>query len=344
MAVPRFPGNKMEIERVGRSAWADALPADGFEVFHTPEALGVLDDHTDGELQLYVGYRGDQPVGLLPTVVSDMPVGRTVTSPPPSMNVPKLGPLVDQPSPKRRKQEVTNKRFVAALREELSLDEPTTMFRFVCSPAYGDPRPYRWADDAVDLSFTYRLDLSDRSADEALADASKSLRREVRDGRDLDVTVSVEGHDAVREVYDRTKRRYEEQGRGFTLTWPYVRDLVAELDERARVYVARGPDGEFLSGIVALFSNDDALFWLGGTRGEYEGTSVNAMLHWRVVEDVAADPPVESVTGYDLMGADTERLARYKSKFGAELVPYYVVESGGRPTRLAKRVYEYVNR
>ncbi|WP_256300967.1 GNAT family N-acetyltransferase [Haloarchaeobius salinus] len=334
----------MDIERVGLSEWGEVLPDSGFEVFHLPGALRVLDDHGDGELRLFVGYNGQHPVGFFPVMVTERPVGRAVTSPPPSMNVPKLGPLVTPLSPKRRKQERTNREFVRAVRDELALDDSRTLFRFVCSPAYGDPRPYIWDDDDVSMSFTYRLDLADRTPDDALAAASKSFRRSVRDGRDLDVSVSVEGVEAARRIFEQTKERYEEQGRSFTLSWPYVKDLLTWLDERARVYVVRGPDGELLSGIIALFSNDDALYWLGGTRADFEGTSVNALLHWRIVEDVAAGTPRSSLTGYDLMGADTERLARYKSKFGADLVPYHVVESSGAPTAVAKRVYEFVRR
>lgn len=334
----------MDIERVGLSEWGKTLPDSGVEVFHQPAALRVLDDHSAGDLRLFVGYKGGQAVGHFPVMVTERTVGRTVTSPPPGMNVPKLGPILSPISPKRRKQEQTNKAFVRAVRDELALDGPATVFRFVCSPAYGDPRPYIWDDDSVSMSFTYRLDLSDSTPDEALAAASKSLRRSVRDGRELDVTVSVEGVEAARRIFEQTKARYQEQERSFTLTWAYVKDMLTWLDDRARVYVVRAPDGEFLSGIVALYSNDDALFWLGGNRADYEGTSVNALLHWRIVEDVAAGTPLESLTGYDLMGADTERLARYKSKFGAELVPYTIVESNGVPTVLAKRVYEYVRR
>ncbi|WP_435346428.1 GNAT family N-acetyltransferase [Haloarchaeobius sp. HRN-SO-5] len=334
----------MDIEQVDLAEWEDALPSSGFEVFHTPEALSVLDDHVDGELQLYVGYKGQQAVGLVPVFVTERIVGRTVTSPPPAMSVPKLGPIVTPLSPKQRKREKVNRTFARAVREELDLDERTTLFRFVCPPEYGDPRPYVWDDDDVTVSFTYHLDLSDRSADDALGDASKSLRRSIRDARELDVSVSVEGVEAARAVYEQTRDRYDEQDRGFTLTWPYVRDLVTELGERARTYVVRSPDGELLSGIVALFSNDEALYWLGGTRGDYDGTSVNALVHWAIVEDVVDGDPFDSLTAYDLMGADTERLSKYKSKFGAELVPYYVVESGGQPMGLAKQVYQFVAR
>jgi len=334
----------MDIERVALTEWGEALPSSGFEVFHTPEALSVVEEYADGDLELLIGYKGHYPVAMLPAFVSDRPVGRTVTSPPPALGIHALGPLLQPQSPKRRKVERANRRFAEGVREELSLDDATTLFRIACSPSYGDPRPYLWAEDAVDVSFTYRLDLDGRTPDEVLADASKSFRRSVRDGRDLDRPVTVEGVDAAKAVFEQTKERYEEQGRGFTLTWPYVRDLLTELDDRARTYVLRDEDGAVVSGVVVLYSNDYALYWLGGTRGEYEGTSVNAVIHWTVVEDLAEDPPVESVSGYDLMGADTERLAKYKSKFGADLVAAYEIESGGAPMAAAKRLYEVVAR
>ncbi len=334
----------MEVHSVGLEEWGAVLPDEGFEVFHTPAALSVLDEHTDGRMELLVGYKGDHAVAVCPAFVVDRAVGRLVTSPPPSMGVPGLGPLVTPNSPKRRKVERANRRFAAGIREELALDERTTLFRIACSPSYGDPRPYIWAEDAVDVSFTYRLDLADRTAEAALADASKSFRRSVRDGRALDRPVVVGDLDDTRAVFEQTRARYEEQDRGFTLEWPYVRDLVTALDERARTYVLRDEDGTVVSGVVVLYSNDYALYWLGGTRAEYDGTSVNAAIHWRIVEDVADDPPVASVSGYDLMGADTERLAKYKSKFGADLVAAYEMESGGAPTAVAKRLYEAVAR
>jgi hypothetical protein len=145
-------------------------------------------------------------------------------------------------------------------------------------------------------------------------------------------------------VYEQTKARYEEQGRGFPLSWEYVRDLVENLGEHARVYVVRGPDGEFLSGITALYSTDHAYFWQGGTRADYDGTSVNSLLHWRIITDILEDPNLDHVTGYDLMGANTERLCKYKSKFAADLVPYYVVESDSVGMDVAKATYQTLKR
>lgn len=333
----------MRVEQVDFEAWERALPDDGFEVFHLPAALRVLADHTDADLQLYAGYKGDQPVALLPVFVSQPPVGTVVQSPTPSMGVPRLGPVLMPNSPKKRKREKLNRKFTEAVAEEFAVDSPLTLLRLVCNTAYTDPRPYSWLDMRTETLFTYCLDVGDSDLDSIRSAFSSSLRRDIRDAEDLPVTIEREGIDGVREIHQDTMDRFAEQGETDGRTWPYVRDLAEALDERCQAYVARGPDGEYIGGITVLYSNDMAYFWQGGTKSTYEGTSVNSLVHWRIIEDIAAGDPVESVDQYDLMGANTERLCRYKSKFGAELVPYYLIETESKSMDVAKRAYQLVS-
>lgn len=335
----------MRVEQLTADEWGQALPEGGFEAFHLPEALEVLTTHTDGEMQLFGGFKGDRPVALWPLFVKRRAVGTAVLSPPPGMGVPRLGPLTMPASPKRRKREKLNREFTAAVLEELDVERFGRLLRVICPLSYTDPRPFAWADLEVETAFTYTLETAGQSADDLLGSFSKSLRREIRDGRELDVSVDVEP-DAVRTIYEATRDRYREQGERFSLAWPYVRDLTDALaaEDRCRFYVARTPSGDFVGGITVLYSNDVAYFWQGGTRATHEGVGMNGLLHWRILRDIVEAPPVESVTGYDLMGANTERLCRYKSKFGGDLVPYYVVETGGRHMELAKRTYQLLQR
>ncbi|RLM54045.1 GNAT family N-acetyltransferase [Halobellus sp. Atlit-31R] len=334
----------MQLERLSIAEWADALPATGTEVFHSPEALSVLDDHAPGRMELLGGFKGDRPTALLPVFVREPVVGRIVTSPPPGMGVPRLGPIVMPASPKRRKREQVNQRFAELVIEEFDLGASTTLFSMACHAGFEDPRPYGWADFDVGTRFTYRLDLDGHDPEEVLSNASKSLRREINDARELDVAVEREGVESLRRTFDGTKARYEEQDKTFPQSWPYVRDLYESLGDRARVYAVRDSEGDFLTGMTVLYSDEDAYFWQGGSRTVHEGVAVNSLLHWRVVEDIVDDPPMPSVRGYDLHGANTERLCRYKSKFGGELVPYHVVETDGYRMDLAKSAYERVLR
>ena len=328
----------MRVEELTLDEWEEALPADGFEVFHLPEVLRVLDDHATGDLRLFGGYRGEQLVGLLPVFVRHVWFAKAVVSPPPGMYVHRLGPLLMPSSPKRRKQEKLNRTFTSAVLEALNADDPFTLVGIHSANEYADPRPYLWEGFEVEPRFAYRIPLADSSPDDVLKSFSKSIRREVRDGEERDVSVETRGIDAARQVYRATEARYDEQDVSFPLSWPYTRDIVTALDERARVYVAESSDGEFLGGITVLYSNDAAYFWQGGTRGISAEVNVNGLLHWRIVEDALTDDELSSVEWYDLGNAYEERLSRYKSKFNPELVESYQIQSG-KLAALAKEVY-----
>jgi len=329
----------MDVREIGISEWGDVLPETGFDVFHTPEALQVVDAHTPGELRLFGGFKGKQPVGLLPVFIRERAGVRMVFSPPPSVGVQKLGPVMMSPSPKPRKQEGVNRRFTEKILDTVDANSSTALFRMTCTPNYGDPRPYSWNDFDVKPKFTYRLDLESKATDDVLGAFSSSLRREIRDSEETDITIQRAESTAARDVHESTQRRFEEQGINYPLSEEYVYELVTALDDRARVYVAEDEDDTFLSGIIALYSNDTAYFWKGGTRQSHHDISVNTLLHWRIIKDIIEDPPRKSITQYDLYTANNDQISRYKSKFGGDLVPYYQVESAGLPMTAAKKAY-----
>lgn len=320
----------MNIETLTISEWDEELPATGHQVFHEAALLELLERHSDAdELRLYAGRKGDHLVGLLPVFLNHGPLGtRTISSPPPGMHVPYLGTVLMPKSPKVRKCERVNNRFTRGVVEDLGVDRRSLVF-LVCGPGYDDPRPYEWAELAVDTSFTYVLPVGDRSAEELLGEFSKSRRREVRKADDLDVSIERGTIEDAREVYAQTRDRFAEQDEYYGLTWSFVSDVVEALGEQSRTYVARGPDGEFLSGIIVLYSGDTGSFWLGGVRAEYDHVSINSLLHWAIIRDIAEDPELSDITAYDMVGAGEYRLSKFKSKFGPRLRPYYVVNSGG---------------
>ncbi|WP_265107833.1 GNAT family N-acetyltransferase [Halosolutus halophilus] len=332
----------MDIERIGLEDWRDALPANGFEVFHDPDALSVLDDYTDAELHCYAAYKGDQVVGMVPLFVSDRSIGRTVFSPPVSQGVPRLGPIINPHSPKQRKWERINSGLANGVIDALGLGDRTTLFRMTCPLGYADPRPYGWNDLAVEPEFTYVVDLEGcTDIEDAMAGFSKSLRNEMRRLDDVDLAIETEGIDSALRVYDDVVDQFEEHGDTAPMSRAFLRDLLSSLDvDRWRVYVARSPDGEYQSGIITLFSNDLAYYWQGGVVASYESVSVNNLLHRAILEDLVTDPQFDSIEGYDLVGANTERLCEYKGKFNGELRPYYVVESSGLEMRVAKSTYQ----
>lgn len=333
----------MRLEQLNLDEWGSALPNGEFEVFHTPQALAVLDEHTEATMRLYGAFKGQEPVGLLPLFVKSSTFGRTAMSPPPSMAVPRLGPLVVPSSPKQRKRESVYREFVDLVFTELDIGSARSLVRLKCPLDYEDPRPFQWSDLNVEHAFTYVLDLSDTTPDAVLGGFSSYLRKEIRRSRDTDITISIEGADAAELVYEDVADKYAEQGVNSPADREFVRDLVVALDESARVYVARDGDGEYLGGIIVLYSDDTAWYWQGGVASTHEGISVNVPIHWAIISDVLADDGPD-VSRYDLVGANTPNLCKFKAKFGGDLVPYYVVESSGIRMSIAKWAYSVVNK
>ncbi len=335
----------MGIDKIGLDEWGDALPESGYEVFHDPSALAVLDAYTDAELVLYGAYKGDHLVGLLPMFIDEKPIGQTAFSPPLSLGVPRLGPIINPHSPKRRKWERINTALAEGVVDDLETDRRSTFFRMICPLSYDDPRPYSWNELNIEPEFTYVVDLANCSdVEDAMSGFSKSLRNEMRRLDNVDLSIETEGIDSALRIYDDVVDQYEAHDDTAPMSRPFLRDLLSALDDdRWRVYVARTPEGTYKSGIITLFSGDLAYFWQGGVTASYENVSVNNLLHRVILEDLVTDPELDSITGYDLVGANTERLCKYKGKFNGELRPYYVVESSGLQMTVAKAVFQSVS-
>lgn len=332
----------MEIRDLNLDEWNRVLPSAGFDVFQTREALSAINRNTDAEMRLLGGFKGEEAVALLPAFIQERAVGRAVFSPPPSMGIPHMGPIMMPTSPKRRKIERVNRDFTRGVVDELDVDSRSTLFRLVGNPEFTDPRPFTWYGQRTEPRFTYTLDVSGDPED-IMMGFSSDLRSNIRKAGDLDLDISVEDGESVHRIADDVTSRYEEQGETAPFTTDYVCDLADSLGKRARPYVARDADGEYVGGMIILYSNDRAYFWQGGVSRDYEGVSVNSLLHWRIINDVAKGSPIESIESYDLVGANTERLCSYKSKFGASLDPYYLVESTDLGLDIAKKVYRVLH-
>jgi len=331
----------MRVEEMSFSEWDAALPDDGFEPFHTVAALEVVDSHWAGELRLYGGFKGQEPVGLLPVFIRHHRLGRIVSSPPVGFGIGRLGPIQLSTSPKQRKREGVNKKFVRKVIETLDATDQFTLFRVVGNTTYNDPRPFKWNGFDTTPDFTYRIDLESRTADQVLESFSRDLRKDIRNRDEVGISIRRGENGDAKEIYEAMVDRYRNQGKNQPVSWEFVEDLLAAVGDRARVYVAESDRGEFLSGMIMLYANPTAYNWKGGTKPSNLDTSVsvNNLLHWEIITDIIEDPALDSVTNYDFYTANNERLSRYKSSFNGSLVPYYTIESNGVPMALAKKAY-----
>ena len=305
--------------------------------FHRFEALEVLAEHSDSDLHPMVGFKGQEPVGLLPIFSINKGPVTAAFSPPPDLKVSYLGPaLVNFQKLKQRKAERRHTRLVGNCIDlvEEELNPKYTHVR--TAPWYDDPRPFVWNDFEVEQAYTYVVDLTD-GTDALLDRFSGDARRNIRNGTgdDVDVEIHEGGAAAVRRIISQVKDRHDEQDESYNLSPDTVATLYERLPEGTiRPYVCT-VDGRFAGGVVTLEDDTTIYRWQGGAKPDTD-VPINDRVDWHIMQE-AVDRDLEY---YDLVGANNKRLCGYKAKFAPELQTYYSIQEGTRSMNLVSGLYK----
>lgn len=327
----------VEVRRAdGPGAWNDLVrQSDTTTAFHLAEALDVLAEESGTAVHRLVGYKGEEPCGLFPVFTTAVGPFTVSFSPPPDLKVPYLGPtLLNAGKMKRRRLELRHGRFIDAAIEWLQREHAPAFATVRTAPGYDDARPLLWNDYDATLRYTYLVDLT-RGTDDLLGAFSSDARQNVTAASDADHEIVEAGPDGIADVVAAVTDRHAEQGESFPVDAAFVTRLYEALPDGVVRPLCCRCDGEFVGGKVVLEFGGTGLSWLTAADHEVD-VPVSDVLDWTYITG-AVDRGVET---YDLVGANSRRLSRYKAKFAPELAPYYRAERGSRAMILASRLYD----
>lgn len=305
--------------------------------FHRYETLEVLAERSGTQLYPMVGYKGQEPIGLLPLFSLTWGPFSAAFSPPPDLKVSYLGPaLLNSEKLKRRKAERRHDAFVdecvARLDEEC--DPKFTQVR--TGPWYDDPRPFGWNEFDVDLAHTYVVDLAP-GRDALLQSFSSDARRNVTDDTDGDVEIRIGDRRSVKRIITQVTERHARQDESYKLTPETVADIYTRLGpERVRPYVCT-VDGAFVGGVITVEDDETIYRWQGGAKPETD-VPINDRLDWRIMTDAIE----RGLDRYDLVGANNRRLCGYKAKFAPDLYTYYSIQQSAYGLGLVSNLYTQI--
>ncbi|MCL9814019.1 GNAT family N-acetyltransferase [Natranaeroarchaeum aerophilus] len=303
--------------------------------FHRYEALEVLAEDSSTELHPLVGFKGQEPVGILPVFgLSRGPIS-TAFSPPPDLKVSYLGPaLLNFEKLKRRKGEQRHEGFIAACVEYLDAEWNPNFTQLRTGPWYEDPRPFGWNEFDVDIAYTYVVDLTP-DPETLLKSFSSDARRNATNEVDADVEITIGSRRALTRIITQVTERHARQGESYKLAPETVAKLYERLGaERVRPYVCT-VDGAFVGGVVTIEDDRTIYRWQGGAKPETD-VPINDRLDWHIMTD-AMDRGVDR---YDLVGANNQRLCGYKAKFAPDLYTYYSIHHNTPGMGLVSRLYK----
>ena len=303
-------------------------------IFHHGEALKILAEQSGANLHPLVGYKGQEPVGILPLFETTLGPFTSVYSPPPHLDVFSLGPaLLNFEKLKRRKSERRHRRFVESSLTwiENQLDPDYIDIRTV--DRYDDVRPFKWNDFDVTPTYTYILDITP-DEETLLTNFSRDARSNIRNTDDDAYEIEEGDASAVSFIIEQIRERHDEQGEEYRITPRFAQSLYDQLPtETIRPYVISVED-ERVGGVLALEHGDTVYRWQGGARHDVD-VPVNDLLDWHIIQEAKS----RGRERYDLVGANLPRLCKYKSKFGPAASAYYTVQRKSPRMSIATEAY-----
>ena len=281
--------------------------------FHRPEWLAAVQDITGESVRLLRVLQGRETTAILPHVHARWGPIRVLLSPPSGLGMQYLGPLIPEWGDlKQDKREARLNALAEAVRNHMR-ERRIRFCRIRCAPGLEDARAFQWSGFEAIPQYTYRLSVGDENA--VWEGMKKTVRSDIRRHDGLLTVVPAEAPDWVA-FEDGLDARYSEQGLRAPLPEGYLARLREALGTDLVLLVAK-EDSEFVGGAALVRMGDRIALWQGTARGP-PGIPVNDILVWESIRYARAQGCFE----FELMGANTRRLADFKSKFNPSLKPY----------------------
>ncbi|MGZ7115565.1 MAG: GNAT family N-acetyltransferase [Halobacteriota archaeon] len=302
-------------------------------LFHMWDSLKIIERHSQFQLSPYAVFSGDELTCIFPFFISRR-LGLTVMcSPPPHASIPYLGPAFD-PSVaglRAHKKERIFQQVTDDVCKEIDKIAPNFVsFRTV--PNFIDLRTFVWKNYSVWQKFTYAIDL-EKPLEQIWTGFSKTCKQGIKHVSAR--SPHVEHTTDVSSLLRMWRERFNERGvRPPLLSDSYLKELVAAFPQRVMVYIV-SIDGRIAGANVdCVLSEDRYGGWLGGVNARPD-LKTNEFITWEIIQHAKS----EGFKTLDLIGANSQRLSMFKSKFDPVLEPFCYVDKTDALGKIAKFVF-----
>jgi len=306
-------------------------------VYHSYDWLRIMEKYNNSELMLFAARKGEEYIGLFPMFYKKRFLIHTLFSPPQSLAVPTLGPIFLDNSTKQSEKENIAIQFIDLILDYLTGHRKIKSFysQFQTIADVKDVRPFIWRGFDVRPLYTYNINLN-RKLDSIMKDFSQSERRYLNKIiKDEDTSVETGNEEDMVKINNMVRIRYADQGISYSVPDDYLVELFKRFPNE--VFVTKLINGgNLMSGMIYIKNGNTLSFWIGGTPPEKKISGANTLLHWWGIQKA-----VElELNYYEVMGANTEHLSKYKSKLNPELSMYFSISKKNLQGRMAEHFYK----
>jgi hypothetical protein len=295
-------------------------------LFHTWKWLKIMEKHNFTKMasgihkaQLYpimVKMENDL-IGLMPIFIYNTPFVKMACSPAFGVENAYLGPILNNFLTLRsHRKQVLFYQFHNEVDNYLKTKMNVNYVTIHSSPGLSDPRPYIWSDYQVLPQYTYFIDL--KQGKKIIWDNfSRTLKQDINKVKKKGIYVEIGSKKYVENIFGLLKKR----NRVFS-NIDYILEIFDNFEStNLKVFVAKH-ENEFLSGVVTISYKNKVSLWIGTPRNSYNGTTPNTLIYWEAI-NWAIENGYEY---FEIIGASDIKYFMFKSKFNAELIPYYILK------------------
>jgi len=280
-----------------------------------------------------VAREGDTPILAVPFFVGRSGPLRIVVSPPPRLGVEYLGPV---PSPQTLEQRKKGEGLFRAIESVLdwlrSALKPSVIYLRTV-PELDDARGFQWAGFQVSPMYTYTVSIS-RDSEQILESFDRSVRSDLRRTENK-VDVRPGGVDLVEKVHEFVSARYRTQGETFGPPLTYLADLFRSLGPGAFLPIGAYTERGLEAAAIITFHHGRAAYWQGAARTSHSRLPLTDHLIWGAIR-LAKERGYER---FELVGANTPRLVKYKTKFAPDLEQFFEAKRSTQAGRIGLSLY-----
>ena len=305
-------------------------------IFHTLDWLRIAEKHTNSKLYPLIGLKGEKIIGLFPIFYEEKGPLKMVFSPPPKVGIPYMGPvLLDYEKLKQEKKESLIVNFVAGVDKYIqNIFKPHYTY-FTLPPGLIDCRPFKWLGYQAKPVYSYLLDISVGLSD-LESDFSIQARRNVKKAEKDELNLELGSEEELELLYNRLYDRYAKQGRNIPISKGYLLDVFNRFfPENFKVFVVWLRD-EIVSSGVKLCYKDRIIDWIGQPKTTMR--TANDFLHWGVMKWGFE----HKFSYYEILGANTQSICQFKSKFNPCLELYFEIKKSTITGIVAEKIYRKV--
>lgn len=304
------------------------------EVFHTSKWLVLAERYTNTKLILLVARKRGEIIGGIPFFHQHKygNLLNVLLSPPyPNLTlIPNLGPVVaNYDDLKGHRKESRLMDIQSALDEYIRSRIRPDIVRIYTSTNMLDVRRFKWSGYSVVPEYTYMLNIGDK--DKIMEGFKTSARKSIAKAEKMGIEIEESNIEGYRNILQSVFGRFEEKGNVLNVSEQYLLDLYKEFyPNNLRVFIARYGE-EVVGGQVLITYKSKVMCWIGAVRSDLRGVYPQDLILWKSIEWAAE----HDFKYFENVGANTPSISVYKSRFGFDLKPYFVLSRSSSKYKLA---------